>query len=89
MVVSQENDKDDFYVYLRTLDGAKANKLYEILRLEYPDVKIMTFEIDQPVYYLDLVYLSGDVRFNVISVGEPEYDSELRNVTIKRKTRLV
>ena len=89
LVVSPGEEQDDYFIYLRTLDGTKANKLLDILLEEYPDVEIITKEVDNPVYYLDLEYPDGHVQFNVVCVGKPEDDPELGKVIIKRKKRLV
>ena len=89
LVTSAPDEDGDYSVYLRTLDGVKANKLRDILVEDYPEVQIMTFSIDEPVYSLDLEYKDGYTQLNVISVGSPEDDPELARVTIKRKERLV
>ena len=89
MVTSGPDDDGDYSVYLRTLDMDKANRLKTKLVEYYPDIKIMTFQFDSPVYYLDLEYKDGYVQHNVVCVGEPENDTELGKITIKRKERLV
>ena len=89
MVTSSPDEDGDYQVYIRTLDGVKANKLRDRLIDDYPEIQIMTFEIDSPVYYLDLEYPDGFTQFNVVCVGEPEDDDALTKVTIKRKERLV
>ena len=88
-VATFDKEQQDYFVYIRTLDSAKANKLRDILIEEYPEVEIITSEIDNPVYYLELEYPDGHTQFNVISVMEPENDPELATVTIKRKERLI
>lgn len=88
--VTSEPDQDGNYsVYLRTLDGVKANQLRDRLTEYYPEIKIQTFPIDEPVYFLDIEYKDGFVQLNVVCPGRPEDDPELAKVTIKRRERLV
>ena len=92
MIVERDKTIDsDFYVYLRTLDGKKAQRLKEILDNDIPGIEMLTFEIDQPVYSVDLKYKDRKTTVNTISVGEPEHNTELKemNVTITRKRRLI
>ena len=86
-----DKNEQDVYVYLRTLDSKKAEKLRERIIEHYPDVEIITHEIDEPVYFINLSYIDGTATFNAISIGEPEDDPELKSdkVHIMSKERLV
>jgi hypothetical protein len=86
-----DKNEQDVYVYLRTLDSGKAEKLRTRISEHYPDVAIITHEIDEPVWFLDLEYIDGAATFNAISVGNLEDDPELKSdkVIIKRRERLV
>lgn len=86
-----DKNEQDAYVYLRTLDSKKAEKLRARISEHYPDVEIITHEIDEPVWFLDLEYIDGTATFNAISMGDPEDDPALKSnkVIIKRRERLV
>jgi hypothetical protein len=91
-VAHVDKNEQDVYIYLRTLDSKKAEKLQKRISEHYPDVEILTHEIDEPVYFLNLEYIDGTpATFNAICPGEPENDPELNSdkVRITRRERLV
>lgn len=86
-----DKNEQDAYVYLRTLDSKKAQKLHARISEHYPDVEIITYEIDEPVWFVDLKFIDGGTTANAILVGCPEDDPELKSkkVDITRRERLV
>ena len=92
IVASIDEKIGDAFPILRTLDELKARELRDHLHAidkDYKDVQVFEHELDEPVYLLDVKFPHTASRIkNVVEVGEPEADEDLKEAIIYKKTRI-